>query len=60
MELYPGIVCKILYQRDYLNLLVKYGLEQPSQGALLGTGQAEQNNRPSSIEEMLSNPSAGG
>jgi hypothetical protein len=22
---------KILYQRDYLNLLVKYGLEEPSQ-----------------------------
>ncbi len=22
--------CKILYQRDYLNLLIKYGLEAPS------------------------------
>jgi hypothetical protein len=29
--LYPGTKIKILYQRDYLNLLVKYGLEQPSQ-----------------------------
>lgn len=28
-ELYPGIACKVLYQRDYLHLVVKYGLEQP-------------------------------
>ena len=27
--------CKVLYQRDYLNLLIKYGLEEPSQGSLL-------------------------
>ena len=27
----PGVKIKILYQRDYLNLLVKYGLEEPSQ-----------------------------
>jgi hypothetical protein len=33
MTLYPDVRCKILYQRDYLNLLVKYGLEQPSQHA---------------------------
>jgi len=26
-ELYPEIDCKIFYQRDYLHLLVKYGLE---------------------------------
>lgn len=30
-ELYPDIKCKIFYQRDYMNLLVKYGLEEPSQ-----------------------------
>jgi hypothetical protein len=30
-ELHPEIEIKILYQRDYLNLLVKYGLEPPSQ-----------------------------
>ena len=35
MALYPDVKCKILYQRDYLNLLVKYGLEEPQQGALL-------------------------
>ncbi len=30
-ELYPDVRIKIFYQRDYLNLLVKYGLEPPSQ-----------------------------
>jgi len=30
-ELHPEVRVKVLYQRDYLNLLVKYGLEQPSQ-----------------------------
>lgn len=28
-ELYPEIECKVFYQRDYLSLLVKYGLEEP-------------------------------
>ena len=35
MALYPDVKCKILYQKDYLNLLIKYGLEEPSQGPLL-------------------------
>jgi hypothetical protein len=26
-EKYPEVRCKIFYQRDYLSLLVKYGLE---------------------------------
>jgi hypoxanthine phosphoribosyltransferase len=30
-ELYPDAQVKVLYQRDYLHLLVKYGLEPPSQ-----------------------------
>ena len=30
MELYPDVRCKILYQRDYVSLLVKYGLEEAS------------------------------
>ena len=34
-ELYPGVRCKVLYQRDYLNLLVKYGLEEPSHKPLI-------------------------
>ena len=39
-ELYPDIKIKILYQRDYLNLLVKYGLEEPSQGPLIDASSA--------------------
>ena len=35
-ELYPDVQVKILYQRDYLNLLVKFGLEAPSQLADAG------------------------
>ena len=30
-ELYPDVAIRVLYQRDYLHLLVKYGLEPPSQ-----------------------------
>ena len=30
-ELQPELKVKMLYQRDYVNLLVKYGLEAPSQ-----------------------------
>jgi hypothetical protein len=30
-ELYEGVHVRVLYQRDYLHLLVKYGLEPPSQ-----------------------------
>ncbi|MDQ2754750.1 MAG: hypothetical protein M3R71_04285 [Actinomycetota bacterium] len=30
-ELYPQVRVKVLYQRDYLSLLVKYGLEAPDQ-----------------------------
>ena len=26
-ELYPGVNCKVFYQRDYLSLVSKYGLE---------------------------------
>lgn len=28
-ETHPGVRCKIFYQRDYLHLVVKYGLEEP-------------------------------
>ena len=41
MTLYPDVKCKILYQRDYLNLLVKYGLEEPSQGALVASDDGD-------------------
>jgi hypoxanthine phosphoribosyltransferase len=30
-ELFPDVSIKVFYQRDYLRLLVKYGLELPSQ-----------------------------
>jgi hypothetical protein len=30
-ERYPDVEIRVLYQRDYLHLLVKYGLEAPSQ-----------------------------
>ena len=40
VELHPDINIKVLYQRDYLQLLVKYGLEPPSQLAD-GTGAAK-------------------
>jgi hypothetical protein len=32
-ELHPEVKVKVLYQRDYLSLLVKYGLQEPSQVA---------------------------
>jgi hypothetical protein len=39
-ELHPEINIRVLYQRDYLHLLVKYGLEPPSQlSDRLGEGQ---------------------
>ena len=28
---HPEVKCKILYQRDYLHLVIKYGLEDPDQ-----------------------------
>ncbi|HZB03144.1 MAG TPA: hypothetical protein VE737_02350 [Actinomycetota bacterium] len=27
LELYPDVKCKVFYQRDYLSLVTKYGLE---------------------------------
>ena len=32
-ERHPEIRCKIFYQRDYLHLVVKYGLDEPAEGA---------------------------
>ena len=40
-EAYPGIKIKVFYQRDYLRLLVKYGLEPPSQHVLDDGGITE-------------------
>jgi hypothetical protein len=39
-QLYEGVQVRVLYQRDYLHLLVKYGLEPPSQlSAAMGEGE---------------------
>ncbi len=54
MTLYPDVKCKILYQRDYLNLLVKYGLEEPSQGSLLAA-----ESEPSEAASLFEKPLAG-
>jgi hypothetical protein len=39
-ELHPEVSVKVLYQRDYLNLLVKFGLEEPSQLVDAGLDEA--------------------
>jgi hypothetical protein len=40
-ELYPDVRIKVLYQRDYLSLLAKYGLEPPSQMTDPSPGEVE-------------------
>lgn len=40
-ESHPDIQVTMLYQRNYLNLLVKYGLEEPSQLAAEGFDDVE-------------------
>jgi hypoxanthine phosphoribosyltransferase len=41
VEQHPEVSVKVLYQRDYLQLLVKYGLEPPSQLAAAGVEAGE-------------------
>jgi len=36
-EQYPEVKCKIFYQRDYLHLLAKYGLEDSTEDRDLPT-----------------------
>jgi hypothetical protein len=45
-ELYPDVRIKVLYQRDYLSLLAKYGLEPPSQMLEEGAGPGSPAPRP--------------
>ncbi len=40
-ELHPDVKVKVLYQRDYLGLLVKYGLQEPSEVPDLLIGDTE-------------------
>ena len=51
-ELYPDVAIKVLYQRDYLQLLVKYGLEPPSQLQVTGVAVA----RPLDLQPQSRRP----
>ena len=59
-ELYPDVQCKVLYQRDYLNLLVKYGLEEPSQKTLLTDEEGSGKPRRNSDEPPFLGPALAG
>jgi hypothetical protein len=41
LELHPEVRVKVLYQRDYVGLLVKYGLQEPSEIPDLVIGDTE-------------------
>jgi hypothetical protein len=47
--LYPDVKAKIFYQRDYLTLLVKYGLEEPEQLARAAESASEAGAASSSL-----------
>ncbi len=49
-ELYPDVKCKIFYQRDYLDLLIKYGLERPSQDT---STRSDETPPPSGLGDLL-------
>ena len=53
-ELHPEVKIKMFYQRDYLNLLVKYGLEQPSQLADAGLDETEPHDLDFGVDEDAS------
>jgi hypothetical protein len=67
-ELYPDVRIKVLYQRDYLSLLAKYGLEPPSQmltpeagprvagSGAAGSGQARSSQAGSGATHGLASP----
>ena len=55
-ELYPDVHVRVLYQRDYLHLLVKYGLEPPSQ--LVDEGLAGTEPQPLYLGPAPSAPTA--
>lgn len=55
-EQYPDVNVKIFYQRDYLNLLVKYGLEEPSQLADAGLDEREPRPLDFSVEDQRARP----
>ena len=56
-EVRPDIRCKIFYQRDYLHLLVKYGLEEPD--ASIGIATPTRIPGPPDIVDLGSTASSG-
>ena len=60
VEQYPDVQIRVLYQRDYLHLLVKYGLEPPSQLAEAGLTPADADAaRPLDLGPRLRTPARG-
>ena len=59
LELHPEMQIKVLYQRDYLHLLVKYGLEPPSQLADARRSAATGPTRPPLDPRPKRSPAAG-
>jgi hypothetical protein len=57
-EQYPDVTIKVLYQRDYLRLLVKYGLEPPSQ--LVDAGGDDADDSPGALPFDLRPPARPG
>jgi hypoxanthine phosphoribosyltransferase len=55
-EQYPDVEIRVLYQRDYLHLLVKYGLEPPSQLAANAEFSAEAAPRRLDLAPRLARP----
>jgi hypothetical protein len=57
-ELYPDVRIRVLYQRDYLSLLAKYGLEPPSQMTDPPPGEADAGSRGARADPRSGWPSA--
>lgn len=57
--LYPDVQCKILYQKDYINLLVKYGLEEPGDEAAAEQADGQDLDGPASESSPLGSMLAG-
>ena len=56
-ERYPEVRIKVLYQRDYLALLVKYGLEPPSQSGDLEPDATRGGVGPAALSFLVDPPS---
>ncbi len=56
-QLYPEVRCKVLYQKDYLHLVTKYGLEEPDQ--MEAVGVPERKPGPPKVVRLEPRPRAG-